>query len=147
MPRATAPSGVWCVLIVILLGAGAVWVLTRRTANGSANVSAPTAHTAAVAGGVHAAHEQPSVDLTQERAASMLLIGMGAGDRAQRHPLIPLLATAKLAYDPRAADLTVAQISKHRALCAWCLAAAAASAAAVLAALPEARPAWKAIGS
>ena len=78
--------------------------------------------------------------------ASMVLIGMGAGDRAQRQPLIPLLATAKLAYDALgAAYLTVEQISKHRALCVWCLAAAAASTAAVPAALPEARAAWKAI--
>ena len=80
--------------------------------------------------------------------ASMVLIGMGAGDRAQRQPLIPLLATAKLTYDALgAAYLTVEQISKHRALCAWCLAATLASAAAVPAALPEARAAWRALRS
>jgi uncharacterized membrane protein len=78
--------------------------------------------------------------------ASMVLIGMGADDRAQRRPLIPLLAAAKLAYDAiGAAYLTVEQLSKHRALCAWCLAAAAASTVAVPAALPEARAAWKAL--
>lgn len=80
--------------------------------------------------------------------ASMVLIGMGAGDRAQRQPLIPLLAAAKLAYDALgAAYLTVEQISKHRALCAWCLFAAAASTAAVPAALPEARIAWRVLRS
>ena len=80
--------------------------------------------------------------------ASMVLIGMGAGDRAQRQPLIPLLATAKLAYDALAAAyLTAEQLSKHRAVCAWCIAAAVASTAAVPAALPEARAAWKAMRS
>jgi len=79
---------------------------------------------------------------------SMALIGMGAGDRAQRHPVIPLLAAAKLAFDAAgAAYLTVEQVSKHRALCAWCLAAAVASVAAVPPALPEARAAWKALRS
>lgn len=80
--------------------------------------------------------------------ASMALIGMGAGDRAKEHPVIPLAATAKLVLDAvGAAYLTVEQVSKHRALCAWCLAAAAASAAAVPAALPEARTAWRAMRS
>lgn len=78
--------------------------------------------------------------------ASMALIGMGAADRAQCRPLIPLLTAAKLASDALgAAYLTVEQLSKHRALCAWCLAATVASAAAVPAALPEARAAWKAL--
>lgn len=80
--------------------------------------------------------------------ASMALIGMGAADRAQRQPLIALLSAAKLASDAvGAAYLTVEQISKHRALCAWCLAATAASAAAVPAALPEARAALRALRS
>ncbi|MBW3653548.1 MAG: vitamin K epoxide reductase family protein, partial [Actinobacteria bacterium] len=80
--------------------------------------------------------------------ASMALIGMGPADRAQRRPLIPLLTTAKLAYDAvGAAYLSVEQISKHRAVCAWCLAASVASAAALPAALPEARAAWKALRS
>ena len=79
---------------------------------------------------------------------SLALIGMGGWDRAREQPLVPLLAAAKLAYDAAgAAYLTVEQISRHRALCAWCLAAAAASVAAVPAALPEAREAWKALRS
>ncbi len=77
---------------------------------------------------------------------SMVLIGMGAADRAQTRPLIPLLSAAKLASDAvGAAYLTVEQLSKHRALCAWCLAATVASTAAMPAALPEARAAWKAL--
>jgi uncharacterized membrane protein len=79
---------------------------------------------------------------------SMVLIGMGSGDRAREHPLIPLAATAKLAVDSLgAAYLTAEQVSRHRALCAWCLAAAAASVAAVPAALPEARTAWRTLRS
>jgi uncharacterized membrane protein len=80
--------------------------------------------------------------------ASMVLIGMGSADRAKERPLIPLLTAAKLASDAvGAVYLTAEQVSKHRALCAWCLAAAVASAAAVPAALPEARAAWKALRS
>jgi len=77
---------------------------------------------------------------------TLALVGMGAADRAQTRPVVPLLAATKLALDAiGAAYLTVEQISKHRAICAWCLAAAAASAAAVPAAIPEARAALRAL--
>jgi len=78
--------------------------------------------------------------------ATLALIGMGAADRAQTRPMVPLLAATKLALDAVGASyLTVEQVSKHRAICAWCLAAAAASTAALPAAIPEARAAWRAL--
>ena len=79
---------------------------------------------------------------------TLAIIGMGGADRARDAPLIPLIATAKLASDAAgAALLTLEQITKHRALCAYCLAAAAASTAALPQALPEARAAWKRLRS
>lgn len=80
--------------------------------------------------------------------ASLALIGMGGGERARERPLVTLLAAAKLGYDAVGAGyLTAEQISRHRAQCAWCLAAAAASIAAVPLGLPEAREAWRTLRS
>lgn len=77
--------------------------------------------------------------------ATLALIGMGSGDRARDRPLVPLLAAAKLAADGAgAAVLTAEQLSKHRALCFYCLVASAATWAALPLALPEARAAWRA---
>ena len=79
---------------------------------------------------------------------SLALVGMGAGDRATSRPVIPLVAAAKLAVDAAgAAWLTAEQVSRHRALCFYCLAASAATWAALPAALPEARDAWRALRS
>ena len=79
---------------------------------------------------------------------TLALIGMGAGDRAGTHPWIPLLAAAKLGYDGAgAAWLTAEQVSKHRALCFYCLAACAATWGALAQAVPEARAAWKSLVS
>lgn len=76
-------------------------------------------------------------------AASLALVGMGTAKRAQEQPLIPLLAFAKLGVDAvGAVGLTVEQVTKHRALCSYCLVAAGASVAAVPVALPEAKAAW-----
>jgi uncharacterized membrane protein len=75
---------------------------------------------------------------------TLALIGMGGANRWREQPVIPLLAAAKLMSDAGgAAWLTVEQITKHKALCAYCLAAAAASVAAIPQALPEARAAWR----
>ena len=71
---------------------------------------------------------------------TLALIGMGGADRAGRRPWIPLLATAKLAYDGAgAAWLTAEQVTKHRALCFYCLLASAATWGALADSLPEAR--------
>ena len=79
---------------------------------------------------------------------TLALIGMGAGDRAGSQPWIPLLAAAKLGYDAAgAAWLTAEQVSKHRALCFYCLLAGAATWGALAEALPEARVAWKSLRS
>lgn len=75
---------------------------------------------------------------------TLALIGMGAADRAQRQPWIPLLQAGKVGMDAAsAAILTVEQLSKHRAFCSWCLAAAAATAAALPLSLPEAKAAFR----
>lgn len=75
-------------------------------------------------------------------AATLALAGMGSGDRASRHPWIPVALAAKVASDAfGGAYLTAEQITKHRRLCGWCLAAAAASVAMVPQAIPEARAA------
>ncbi len=79
---------------------------------------------------------------------TLALIGMGSADRWRDRPLIPLLAAAKLASDAAGgAVLTAEQVTRHRALCAYCLAAAAASVAALAQALPEARAAWRRLRS
>jgi len=76
--------------------------------------------------------------------ATLALIGMGGADRARQQPLIPLLAAAKVAADGAgAAWLTAEQVTKHRALCFYCLVASAATWAALPEALPEAREAWR----
>ena len=76
-------------------------------------------------------------------AASLALVGMGTAKRAQERPIVPLLAFAKLSLDAAGAlGLTAEQITKHRALCSYCLVAAGASVAALPLALPEAREAW-----
>jgi uncharacterized membrane protein len=80
--------------------------------------------------------------------ATLALIGMGTADRAQVQPAIPLLAAVKVAIDAAgAAWLTAEQVSKHRALCFYCLLASAATWAAVPLTLPEAREAWRALRS
>jgi uncharacterized membrane protein len=78
--------------------------------------------------------------------ATLALIGLGGADRWRDRPLIPLLSAAKLASDAGGAGLlTLEQITKHRAICSYCLAAAAASFAAFPQAIPEARAAWRAL--
>lgn len=72
-------------------------------------------------------------------AATMGLAAMGAADRAETQPWIPLALLAKTAADAaQAAKLTVDQWTKHRAFCSWCLLAAAATFAALPLAVPEA---------
>jgi uncharacterized membrane protein len=71
--------------------------------------------------------------------ATLALIGTGPADRAERQPWLTLLTTAKVAGDSlSAAWLTVEQLSKHRAVCSWCLVASVATAAALPLSLPEA---------
>jgi hypothetical protein len=75
-------------------------------------------------------------------AVSLALIGMGTGDRAREQPWIPLLAAAKLGADAAGAVVLAAeQLAKDRELGPWHVVAAAATAAAVPLALPEAREA------
>ncbi len=59
-------------------------------------------------------------------------------------PLLPLALALKVAFDAvSAAWLTAEQITKHRRLCSYCLAAAVASFATVPQVIPEARRAWR----
>lgn len=76
--------------------------------------------------------------------ATVVLAAMGGQDRAQRSPWLPLLLAAKTGADAfQAAKLTKDQITKHGALCAWCLLAAGATFASFYRALPEARAALR----
>ncbi|MDP9454511.1 MAG: vitamin K epoxide reductase family protein [Actinomycetota bacterium] len=79
-------------------------------------------------------------------AATLGLAAMGGKDRAEEHPFIPLALAAKVAFDAlQAGKLTVDQITKHRALCSYCLVAAGATFATVPLVLPEARAALRAL--
>ncbi len=74
--------------------------------------------------------------------ATVVLAAMGGQDRARRSPWLPLLLIAKTGADAaQAAKLTKDQITKHGALCAWCLLAAGATFFSLYRALPEARAA------
>jgi uncharacterized membrane protein len=78
-----------------------------------------------------------------QAAATMALAGMGPQDRWRTSPWIPLLLAAKAAGDAAgAALLTAEQVTRHRRICSYCTVAAAATAATLPLALPEARAAW-----
>ncbi len=69
---------------------------------------------------------------------------MGGENRAEEKPWIPLTLAAKVTFDAlQAGKLTVDQVTKHRALCVWCLIAAGAIFAAVPLVIPEARAALR----
>lgn len=71
---------------------------------------------------------------------TLALAGMGGARRSTERPWLPLALVAKVVADAiGGVYLTAEQASKHRRLCSWCLAAAAASVAMVPYALPEAR--------
>jgi len=77
-------------------------------------------------------------------SATLILAGMGDGDRARERPWVPLALAAKVAADAVAGlFLTVEQASKHRKFCGWCLLASGASLAMVPQVVPEARAAWR----
>jgi uncharacterized membrane protein len=79
-------------------------------------------------------------------AVTLILTGTGDRDRWRERPWIPLLLGGKVLADAAgAAVLFAEQITKHRRVCSWCTLAAVANAAAVPAAWPEARAAWRAM--
>jgi uncharacterized membrane protein len=79
-----------------------------------------------------------------QAAATIALAGAGPHDRARTSPWIPLLLAAKTAGDAAgAALLTAEQLTRHRRICSYCTVAAAATAATLPLALPEARAAWR----
>jgi uncharacterized membrane protein len=72
-------------------------------------------------------------------AATMGLAAMGAKNRAETRPWLPLALLAKTTADAaQAARLTIDQWTKHKAFCFWCLLAAAATFVALPLAVPEA---------
>ncbi len=72
-------------------------------------------------------------------SAGLTLVLLGRGARS-RSPWIALATALKVVVDAGGAlMLTAEQGTRHRRYCSWCLAAAAASVAAVPAVLPEAR--------
>ena len=79
-------------------------------------------------------------------AGTLALAGLGGEDRARERPWVPLVLAAKVLADAAgAAGLTAEQVSRHRALCFYCLLAAGATWASVPLVLPEARDAWRAL--
>lgn len=77
-------------------------------------------------------------------AVTLMLAGRGMPDRWRTEPWLPLVLAGKVVFDAASAGyLTAEQISVHRRLCAWCLAAAAAVGATVPQVLPEAREALR----
>jgi uncharacterized membrane protein len=75
-------------------------------------------------------------------AVTAVLAAMGGRDRARSHPWIPLALAGKATLDAVvAAKLTYEEPTKFRAFCLLCLAASAATIAAVPMVLPEARQA------
>ncbi len=77
-------------------------------------------------------------------AATLGLAAMGGEDRMSEKPWIPLLLAVKVAFDAlQAGKLTVDQVTKHRALCVWCLLAAGSTFATVPLVIPEARAALR----
>ncbi len=80
-------------------------------------------------------------------AATLMLVTSGGKDRIMTQPWLPLAAAAKVLFDAASGGvLTAEQAVKHRAFCSWCLGAAAASALALPAVLPEAAAAARAVG-
>jgi uncharacterized membrane protein len=75
-------------------------------------------------------------------ALTLLLAGMGDGDRARNHRWIPLLLAGKAVVDAGASLVLFAeQVSRHRRVCSWCTLAAIANLAMVPTSLPEAKAA------
>ncbi len=73
-------------------------------------------------------------------AATLVLAGMGARDRFEQTPAVPLLLAAKVLLDALGGlYLAAEQATKHRKFCSWCLASAIASGAMVPQVVPEAR--------
>src|SRR6266536_2221930 len=73
---------------------------------------------------------------------TMTLAAMGAPDRSEQQPWIPLALAGKIAFDvATAAKLSIDQWTKHKAFCFWCLTAAAATFATAPLAIPETRTA------
>lgn len=77
---------------------------------------------------------------------SLALAGMGGGNRASEHPLIPLAMFAKAVVDATSGlYLTAEQLTKHKRICSFCTVSALALVVSVPAAWPEARDALRAV--
>lgn len=77
---------------------------------------------------------------------TLALAGMGARNRAQTKPWLPLALLAKTGLDAVSGlYLTLEQGTKHKRFCTWCLIAAGSSVAMVPVAFPEARTAWRGV--
>jgi uncharacterized membrane protein len=73
-------------------------------------------------------------------AATLTLSMIGDENRARQQPWIPLILAGKTTIDLIASGkLTVEQVTKHRALCSWCLLSGATALGTLPLALPEAR--------
>ncbi len=71
-------------------------------------------------------------------AMTLGLAAMGATDRAQRQPWVPLALTAKVIFDiTQAIRMFLDQKAKEHAFCPWCLLAASTTLATIPLILPE----------
>jgi uncharacterized membrane protein len=79
-------------------------------------------------------------------AATMTLAMMGSEDRAQEQPWLPLAFATKVGFDAALAlQLFAAELTKHKALCFWCLLVTAATLGSVPLVVPEAKAALRAL--
>lgn len=75
-------------------------------------------------------------------AVTLALAAMGHDNRAQDRPWIPLALAGKTAMDLMAGGkLAIDQVTKHKALCSWCLVSGVTAIGTVVLAMPEAREA------
>ena len=77
-------------------------------------------------------------------AATLVITAMGAPDRAQEKPLLPLAMLGKTAFDTAlAAKLTYDQPTRQKAWCIYCLVSALATLGTLVLSVPEAQSAWR----
>ncbi|MCA1703107.1 MAG: vitamin K epoxide reductase [Actinobacteria bacterium] len=70
---------------------------------------------------------------------TLALVTSGSPERSSQQPWLPVAAALKVVFDAASGVvLTAEQVAKHRALCSWCVSAAAASWISLPSALPEA---------
>lgn len=79
-------------------------------------------------------------------AANIPLAAYGGADRAEKQPIVPLIAAGKAVVEAAVAGWYFYQMPvKEKAWCGYCITGAATNLAIAALSLPEARQAWKAL--